>query len=193
MDKHQYHVDLEFIGTILGSQPQRDVYTEFINSNVPEDELEALPIQLEKATTAFHRVNGAPVLFNYQIKGFLKHAAEVVNRLDKFPKTKALKSKTEDTVFVFPRIVPLIMPPGGELTFNERPLRAETARGPRIALARSEEMPIGTTVSFIIEVLDGSKIVDEILRYILDYGFYIGIGQWRNAGHGSFNYRIKNA
>lgn len=66
----------------------------------------------------------------------------------------------------------------------ERPLRAETMQGDRVALAKSESVPAGTkvTVTFRCERKEGLDLVKECL----DYGDKHGTGQWRNAGYGRF-------
>lgn len=70
----------------------------------------------------------------------------------------------------------------------QRPLRASTALGERIALANSEVCPEGTSCEF--EVL---CMVDEdaaMLLEWLEYGKYKGIGQWRNSGKGRFTFEV---
>ena len=66
----------------------------------------------------------------------------------------------------------------------ERPLRAETMQGDRVALTKSESVPAGTkvTVTFRCERKEGLDLVKECL----DYGKEHGTGQWRNAGYGRF-------
>ena len=76
------------------------------------------------------------------------------------------------------------------IEFLERPLRAETAQGPRVALARSEMLPSGTKISCGITVL-GEVISEKALREILDYGYWQGLGQWRNGGWGRFRYVLE--
>jgi hypothetical protein len=70
----------------------------------------------------------------------------------------------------------------------QRPLRASTAQGERIALAHSETVPTGSWFDVEIKCLvDGyTKIVKEWL----DYGELRGLGQWRNSGKGKFTYEI---
>jgi len=192
MEKTIYKITIEFITDVLGSQPQRNIVTEYINPNLEDDEYETLPEKLEKATTAFHKVDGQPVFFDYQIKGFLKEAAKVCNGL-KLLEVKALRSKVTDHLFVYPRIIPLQIPEDEEITWLERPLRAETAQGPRVALARSEQLPKGTKFDMELHVLDGSPLDEDILRLLLSYGEDKGIGQWRNGGHGRFTFILHKA
>lgn len=100
------------------------------------------------------------------------------------------------------------------LNTNERPLRAETMRGERVALARSEEAPAGTQVVFAVSILmpgeaakaaakadeeekakvgkkgkrTNASINDDIIKDCLDYGQKKGFGQWRSGGFGRFVY-----
>lgn len=70
----------------------------------------------------------------------------------------------------------------------ERPLRAETMQGDRVALAKSETVPVGTTceLTFMCERLETVKLVKECL----DEGEFKGTGQWRNSGYGRFTWEI---
>ena len=190
MKKNCFAIEIEFTTAVLGSQPNKDVVTEFIHPPaVEEDEMNALPEKLEKATTGFHRVDGQPVFFDYQVKGFLKEAAKVMNGL-KVKDVKALRAKVEDHVFVEPRIIPLVLPEGGEIDYCERPLRAETMQGPRVALARSERAPAGSKLTFDVRIFQGSPINVGMLEELLSYGEDRGLGQWRNGGNGRFKFRI---
>jgi len=102
-----------------------------------------------------------------------------------------------------------------ELNTNERPLRADTMRGERVALARSEEAPAGTQIVFAVSVLmpgeaakakakaeadkaekEGAKkrkssaaITEFTVTDCLDYGKMKGLGQWRSGGFGRFVYK----
>ena len=190
-----YKLKIVFTTSVLGTQPQKDVATEYITSKAvdengerPADELETLPVALEKGTTAFHRLDGNPIYYDYMIKGFLKEAGRAFNGLRN---VKNLRSKITNFVFVTPRQIALHVPDGTEIGFCERPLRAETAQGPRTALARSEELPAGTWLECRLEVFDSSPISEAILRDLLDYGSRKGLGQWRNGGHGSFEYDLE--
>ena len=103
-----------FLTPVLGSQPGRDVASEYLAKkagfeSLPEDELETLPDALDKGTTMFHRNGkGTPVLSDYMVKGFLKNAGHVLN--GRINGIKALKSKVNNLVFVSPRILDLHLP-----------------------------------------------------------------------------------
>lgn len=208
----RYRVVLTGLQPILGSQPQKDVAAEFLVARgeaklqaasagpegeakahntkrlpeIPEDELAALPEgELERGTSAFHRVNDRPVLFNYQVKGMLKEIAGAFNGQGG---VKNAKSKVNEYVFVEPRVLPLIT--SDEVTHNGRPLRAETARGPRVSLVRSEQIETWR-VEFTLKVYEQGKIPAELIRQWLEYGGDKGLGQWRNAGYGSFSFEME--
>lgn len=67
-------------------------------------------------------------------------------------KLMAYKKVIDGLIFVQPRKIVLDIP--GEITICERPLRAQTAQGERVALSRSEEAPAGTTCEFTVVCLD---------------------------------------
>lgn len=97
---------------------------------------------------------------------------------------KAYKSVIDSTIFVFPRKIALQMPEGGKVDVLERPLRAETMQGPRVALAKSETVPEGTKLVIKVKFLvDATK---KTFEEWLDYGALRGIGQWRNGSFGRF-------
>lgn len=187
-----YELRVTFTEPVLGTQPQKDVATEYTQSKARErglpveDESETLPEMLDKGTTAFHKLNGQPIYYDYHLKGFLKEAGSVLNGTHGI---KALRSKVDNTVFVQPRRIPLHLPDGGEIGFLERPLRAQTMQGPRVSVARSEVLPAATWFEATIQVIAG-PITESVLRELLDYGQFKGFGQWRNGGYGRFTYEL---
>ena len=196
MEITTYQLHIEFVEPLLGTQPQKEVALEYITSKIsgdagelPEDEVRTLPEELERGTTAFHKLDGAPILYDYQIKGFLKEAASVFNGLRG---VKNLRSKVENLVFIVPRQIMLELPPGGEITYCERALRAQTAQGPRTALARSEQLPPGTQFDCRLEVYAG-PVTGALLADLLSYGGRKGMGQWRNGGYGRFAFTLAEA
>lgn len=68
----------------------------------------------------------------------------------------------------------------------ERPLRASSASGERVALAASETVPAGTVLEFSILVMNPKDA--ETVREWLDYGRLRGLFQWRNSGKGRFEW-----
>ena len=193
IEMHTLKVRLTFQEEVLGTASNNpEIHSEFIASKAPdamstEEEVAAIGVKeaVEKSMTVFPRnENGDPILFDYQIKGFFKDAAGCLRRVPgtKSSKIKAFKKEIDGLLFVFPRMIPLNMPgPMGEC---QRPLRASTAQGDRVALAHSEAAPAGTTVEFEIRCM--TKDMYELSRECLDYGVLRGIGQWRNAGKGRY-------
>ena len=68
----------------------------------------------------------------------------------------------------------------------QRPLRAATPQGERTALAISDTVAAGATITFDIYLMDDSA--EDALMEWLAYGALKGLGQWRNSGKGSFIY-----
>jgi hypothetical protein len=76
----------------------------------------------------------------------------------------------------------------GPVKILERPLRAQTAQGERISLARSEMIPAGSTLRFKLRIRGG--VSEALLREWLDFGELSGLGQWRGASFGIFSYTL---
>ena len=129
-----------------------------------------------------------PCLWDYQIKGFFKDACGMLRRAPgtKSRKLSAYKKVIDGLIFVTPRQIALQY--DGELGHCQRPLRAQTAQGERVALARSETVPAGSIIEFEVTALDG-KLLDLVCEW-LDYGEMRGLGQWRNSGKGCFIWSI---
>ena len=195
MEMQTIKVRLTFFEEILGTASNNpDIHSEFIASKAPtpessDEEVAAINVaeEIEKSMTVFPRnEEGTPILFDYQVKGFFKDACGVLRRVtgSKASKIKAYKKEIDGLMFIFPRMIPLNMPgPMGEC---QRPLRAATAQGERIALAHSEAAPAGTTIELEIRCM--TKDMYDLARECLDYGQLRGIGQWRNSGKGRFTY-----
>ena len=186
--------------SMLGTKSaNEELFTKFIAGKRPEgpaaDELEAEKRindecdEREKSMTCFHRTeDGQPMIFDYQVRGFMKDAC---GSLRMVPKTKsgalkAYKKIIDGQIFVKERKIPLVLPEGGEIGICERPLRAQTMQGERVALAKSESVPAGT--AFTITILMLNEDLEPVVREWLDYGALRGIGQWRNSGMGRFSW-----
>ncbi len=196
MKIEKYKVQLTFVTPLLGSQPGADTpAADFVRAKAAELRGEELPDDeripdLDKGTTGFYRMPSdatVPCLMDYQIKGMLKESGAVQNGAHG---VKNLRSKVGSTVFVRPRHIPLVPPPGGGITYRDRPLRAMTMQGPRTSLARSEELPAGTTCEFEVHCLN-DVISEGLLHDLFAYGEYQGLGQWRSGGNGSIDVTIE--
>ena len=188
-------VRITFFEEILGTaSADPEIHATYIASNAPDamtrkEEVKAIGVEevIEKSMTVFPRgTGGEPILLDYQIKGFFKNAAKAFGYVGGKQKLTAYKSKIDNLVFVKERQIKLQMPEGAKIGSCQRPLRASTAQGERVALANSESCPAGTQIEFIIMVM-----VDDLMKNIidwLDYGKLNGIGQWHNSGKGRFEW-----
>jgi hypothetical protein len=105
--------------------------------------------------------------------------------------TRYLYKKTIDKqIFISPRRILLELPKGcdpNKLQFKQRPLRCETMKGERIALARSEMAPVETKIN--IEIVCMNKKLEEYVKQWLYYGTLNGMGQWHGGGWGRFSWQ----
>lgn len=195
METHTLKVRLTLTEALLGTAPaDPEVHSTYIGSLAPDamstaEEVAAVGAAEveEKSMTIFPRdTDGTPFLWDYQIKGFFKDACGCLRYVDKTASKKltAYKKKIDGLVFVYPRRIPLHMP--GPMEDCQRPLRASTAQGERVALAHSEQAPAGTYVEFEVECL--TKDMLSCVEEWLDYGKKRGLGQWRNSGKGRFDW-----
>jgi hypothetical protein len=183
-----YEVEIELLTAMLGTVPKDpEIYASYIASKGEDnaDELETVPVDLEaKGWTGFHELDGQPIIYDYVIKGFFKDACSMLRRgasLSK--KLTAFKKVIDGLVFIEPRQISIQL--SGPMELIERPLRAQTAQGERVALARSDAVPAGSRLAFEITVFDGGPS-EALIAEWLEYGQYRGLGQWRNSGAGKF-------
>lgn len=193
-------VKLTFIEGILGTCPNDDeIYRKFIvdkakknGADIPEGvenaEVEALPIdeEVEKGMTVFPRTeDGKPFLYDYQIKGFFKDTCGMLKKVAKTESSKVKAHKKEIDGLIFPRPRKIVFE-NAEIDICQRPLRAQTMQGERTALAISEEIKAGASVTFDITYFNDAQL--PLIKEWLDYGIFRGIGQWRNSGKGRFTW-----
>ena len=190
-------VTVTYIDELLGTaSADPDIHARFIASKAPdapsrEEEVAALGADAVegRSMTVFPRMaDGRPFTYDYQWKGFFKDSCGMLRRADKTrsKSLKAYKKEIDGLVFVSPRHIPLVLPEGAAIGECQRPLRAQTAQGERVALAHSETVPAGTTQTFQVHVLR-----DDLMPLVLEwlaYGRLHGTGQWRNSGKGRFTH-----
>lgn len=125
------------------------------------------------------------MVWDYQIKGFLKDAIKALRRDPKSAcaALKNYKGVIDGSVFVKPRQIVLNLPEGAKLGTCQRPLRAQTMQGERVALAQSEEAPAGTTMEFT--VLTIAPGLEKVLDECFEYAQLRFMGAWRNSGKGT--------
>ena len=203
------NVRITFIEGILGtSSNDKEIYSNFIANKAPnaqtaEEEIAAIGVDgvVEKGTTVFPRLeDGTPFLYDYQMKGFFKDTCSMLSKLTvKDPETgrkgkavnesskiTAFKKVIDGLIFVQPRKIPFKF--DGDITICQRPLRAQTAQGERVALSSSEEIPAGAQIEFQIVCMSAEHVA--AVKEWLDYGYWRGIGQWRNSSKGRFVHEL---
>lgn len=191
----EFKVRIEFTEPLLGTRPaDPELHTRFVASKAPDHKTMAQEIAdlgveevEERGKTVFPRMeDGTPYIYDYQIKGFLKEAGKALRKVTgtKSSKIKAYRQEIDNLIFVEPRRIPLWMPIDLDLTAtdNQRPLRASTPQGERVALAHSEEAPAGTYIEVTFYCMVDSDVA--LVKEWLDYGKWKGMGQWRNASYG---------
>lgn len=172
-----------------------------------EKELELLKAEWDgldsRGTTVFFKdpVTGRPMIGDHMIYGFMKAAGEAICQTKERASGTMLQStafthsiinrhvRCEDEFIVFDRDIE--KSPEGKVLYAQRSLRAKTMQGDRVALARSEVVPRGAKLSFVLKVMDGSPLKVEHLNEIFGYGEMVGLGQWRSSGKGSFTYEME--
>lgn len=167
-----------------------------------EEEADAIAEEeFEKGITVFPKLeDGTPFQYDYQVKGYFKDVCSAMSRLaEKDPTTgkknkdvnesakiTAFKKIIDGNIFVFPRKIPIVFE--DEITICQRPLRASTPQGERVALAASEEIPAGATMDFWVACLSDGHV--NAVKEWMDFGILRGTGQWRNSGKGRFDYEL---
>jgi hypothetical protein len=185
------------------------------NAQGIEEEVEAIGVDgvAEQGMTVFPRINGdknRPGFWPYQVKGFFKSGQQALN--DMVPNKEDRKKKNSGYMSVYKRridtmifvkavdarwtewktagtekqLIEIHLPEGGTISSCERPLRAQTMQGERVALAKSESVPEGSWMEFDVKILD-PELKDYLFEW-MEFGAYNGLGQWRNSGKGSFVY-----
>lgn len=180
-------VTIELTEPMLGTVcKDPKVYKTFIESKKPEDiqEDESANVEKieEKGWTGFMKDDDGIFIYDYMVKGFLKNAGNV---LKLHVKVKNLRSKIGDAVFIGPRKLRFIDKTEPD-DILERPLRAMTKQGPRVAVVRSDVVNPGAQITFELKFLKHSQITDKLLKSVFEYGLVLGLGQWRGGGYGTF-------
>jgi hypothetical protein len=188
---------------MLGTKPaDQEVFASYVASKAPNEdtrkqELESMEHVEESGTTMFmrHPENRNLCLQDYQILGFLKAGGEALRNCNQSAaaedgrrgkKWGSIKSKIDRHVVVEPQFIDLGKAEPDDIM--ERPQRCETMKGPRVSLARSEVLNPPLEFDVQIDVMDGSPVSVAMVEEILDYGRRNGLGQWRNAGNGRFDW-----
>lgn len=193
-----YYIRITLLEEMLGTgSADPEIHRNYIASKSPdaatiEQEVEAIGVDAvaDSKTTVFPRdENGNPFMWDYQMRGFFKGACSFLRKVPgmESAKIKAYKKEIDGNIFVFPRKIPMVL--SGKMDTCERPLRASTPQGERVALASSETVPAGTTLDFTVRLLNENAHEDALMEW-LGYGALNGAGQWRNSGKGRFSFAV---
>lgn len=206
-ESRQMKVRVTWLTPALGMSPNdKDILAEFIASKAPdaksrEEEIAAVGTDAveEKSITVFPRNEaGNPCCWDYQWRGYFKDSCGLLSRAagkdangkkkgtTKSAKMTAYKKVIDGSIMTYPRMIEVHLPEGEEMGMRSRSLRCETAQGPRNALAKSEELPVGTYAEFYVVCLNPSDC--DVVEEWLNYGCLHGFSQWRNAGFGCFKW-----
>lgn len=194
----EYKIEITFIEEMLGTgSADPEIYRNFIASKSPdaatiEEEVEAYGADAvaDKKMTIFPRdEEGRPFIWDHQIRGFFKGACSFLRKVPgmESAKIKAYKKDVDGLIFAYPRKIPIVFE--GETSTCERPLRASTPQGERVALASSETVPAGSKATFVVRLLNEKAHEDALMEW-LAYGALNGTGAWRNSGKGRFSFRV---
>lgn len=202
-----YTVEISTTQVLLGTKPlSAALYTAHMAKKFLENGNEAAHARVneeltmlaedeeKRGMTGFLRDDaGRPHIDDYVIKGFCKEAwrALRLNPQSLSAKLTAGKSKIDTLLFVEERMIPILNWHKDKEEVFERPLRADTAQGPRVALAASESLPPGMKLRFKISVIAPTVITENLLREWFAYGAFLGLGQWRSGGFGCFRATVK--
>ena len=186
---------------ILGTVPKnKDVYAAYIASKAPKpedvtkEEVETVQEVEEKGWTGFHQDDTGIFIYDYVIRGFLKAAGYALSAQEGM-KVTAYKTKIDNVVIPRPRRIYFHDSEGKVMTavdgVVERPLRAMTAQGPRVTLARSDYLAPGSYLEFEILHLKNKDIRPQTIADWFGFGECSGLGQFRSGGYGRFGVEIE--
>jgi hypothetical protein len=187
-----YTVEIEFTEPILGTVPKdKEIFKTYVQSkgekNGDEEETHQEDAEIQ-GWTGFHMIDGSPILYDYMVKGFFKDACSMLRRDGSTASSRltAFKKCIDGMMFVYPRQIPIEL--SGEMGVLERPIRASTPKGDRVALTRSDTCPAGSKLSITIKAM--GPVTKKLIKEWLDYGEMRGLGQWRNASYGRFTFEL---
>jgi len=157
-----------------------------------------------KGTTVFYwdKEKDLPKISTHMIYGFLKAAGDAICKNYATKPGKMLRSSAYTSSIINKHVSTTTKfatfdkdvkrtDKGAPYCFP-RPLRGNTPKGERITLVASEMVPAGAKLDFTLKVLSGDRptMTKTILLELFDYGSLKGLGQWRNADWGQFDYEL---
>lgn len=196
-------LDPDTTPAMASGEPATPEVLHAIMTEEPEGVVEAADREERGSTGFMEDVEGRYVL-DYVVRGFLSAAAQAEKTYGPAGKSqiKQLNDKVKKYLFVHEKRVRIneIETPEDEEDFDhelvrkgadgrpvcERPLRAQTALGPRVTVTRSDVVLAGATLEFHLKVMDGGGFTKAVVESLLQYGEMSGLAQWRSGGFGQF-------
>ena len=159
-----------------------------------------------------------PFIHAYQIRGSFKESISMLAKASGGKRNKAssttsfaaanitaYKKVVDGGWFVTTPRIPLYIPDtytnnegvavpsfaNGRLQYITRPLRCDTAKGPRVCLVSSEFVPEGTEFQFEVHLLNGNDFLSFVET--MDLKASVGMLQWRGGGKGTLEWTVCNA
>ena len=159
-----------------------------------------------------------PFIHAYQIRGSFKESISMLAKASGGKRNKvasttsfaaanitAYKKVVDGGWFVTTPRIPLYIPESyinnegiavpsfanGRLQYITRPLRCDTAKGPRVCLVSSEFVPEGTEFQFEVHLLNGNDFLSFVET--MDLKASVGMLQWRGGGKGTLEWTVCNA
>ena len=204
-----YQVKLQFTNELMGGLPKHpDVIKSWLEARAPrrkpenavsldvlekqvEEEVDAEEIEENKVWCGFKGDEKGIYVEPYQVKAHIKDCA---NQLQGLTKTKALRSKVANKVFIFPERIYLSKDSQAFVkepdAYFEHPVHVMTMRGARSALKRNDYI-LKAKIAFEIRVLMDGVISETLLRKIFEYGSLHGFLAERGLGFGAYEFRLK--
>lgn len=168
-----YEVEIELTEPLLGTIPKNpDIYKAWVESRTrkPEGDEGEPEVSEEKSWTGFYTDDKGLYILDYMIKGYLKEVASILphtlglvsRKTGELLAETTIKRRVDNWVSIEPRRIYLGKDePDGVI---ERPLRARTIRGDRIALTRSDYVNAGLKLELKVSTLDRCPITEDVLR-----------------------------
>ena len=184
---------------IIGPIPE-EIFSALRKGDFKFKDLLSLNLE-DKGITCFFRYKDKPAIGAHMILGFMKAASSAIAKTGMFRRGVVLRDPAHTislinqhcsvaSEFVTPDI-DIKREESGMPAYLQRPILCATPKGTRTSLARSEQIPVGGKLTFTLQVLQGSPLTLEHLETMFSYGKLKGLGQWRNAGYGTFSFNLR--
>ena len=196
---------------MFGEEIEDEIWDDACENNLSKKTRLYTLLESVKGVTIFSKdEKGLPYYEDYVTKGCLKDLAQLycervphvrgevfsnmsytASAMNRHVFTESIGGQEDRNYFYTDKLCkkksPLMLHPDKSINYLERSLRASTAQGPRISLARSEQVTAGTYMKFTItSFLPSTSLNLKKLKDLLSIGKQFGMSNWRNAGNGSF-------